>query len=71
MEKRRKKREEKSYEQRLQDMDIFIQKNSQLAPELDNDLVRRLIRTIKVISADKLMIQFHSGICVEQGISYE
>lgn len=71
MEKRRKKRLEESYEQRLQDMEVFIQKNSHITPELDNDLVRRLIRNIQVLSADKLMIQFHSGICMEQSISYE
>lgn len=40
-------------------------------PEFDNDLVRRLIASIKVVSADKLIIQFQSGIVMEQEISYD
>ena len=40
-------------------------------PEFDNDLVRRLISTIKVESREKLLIQFQSGIVMEQEIRYE
>ena len=40
-------------------------------PEFDNDLVRRLISTIKVESSEKLLIQFQSGIVMEQEIRYE
>lgn len=40
-------------------------------PEFDNDLVRRLIASIKVISAEKLLVQFQSGIILEQEISYD
>lgn len=71
MEAKRKKRLEENYEQRIKDMDHFIQNITCKIPEFDNDLVRRLIKTIKVVSADKLMIQFHSGICMEQNISYD
>lgn len=34
-------------------------------------LVRRLIASIKVVSAEKLIIQFQSGIVMEQEIRYE
>ena len=40
-------------------------------PEFDYDLVRRLISTIKVESSEKLLIQFQSGIVMEQEIRYE
>ena len=39
--------------------------------EFDNDLVRRMISTIKVESSEKLLIQFQSGIVMEQEIRYE
>ncbi|SFR78090.1 Site-specific recombinase [Anaeromicropila populeti] len=71
MEVKRKERLEENYEQRIKDMDNFIQNITYKIPEFDNDLVRRLIKTIKVVSADKLMIQFQSGICMEQNISYD
>lgn len=71
MERKRKKKLEDGCDQRIQDMEKFIQENSHIAPDIDNDLVRRLIRTVKVISADQLMIQLHSGICMEQKINYD
>ena len=71
METKRKKRLEESYEQRIEDMDSFIQNNTYKIPEFDNDLVRRLVSNIKVVSADKLLIQFKSGICIEQIIRYD
>ncbi len=37
----------------------------------DNDLVRRLVASIKVISADRIQIQFQSGIVMEQEIGNE
>ncbi|MDE7200710.1 MAG: recombinase family protein, partial [Lachnospiraceae bacterium] len=40
-------------------------------PEFDNDLVRRLIAGIRVISADRIEIQFQSGIVMEQEIVNE
>lgn len=45
--------------------------NQHQIPEFDNDLVRRLISTIKVESSEKLLIQFQSGIVMEQEIRYE
>ena len=52
-------------------MDAFIQNSTCRIPEFDNDLVRRLITNIKVISAEKLMVQFQSGIVLEQEVRCE
>ncbi len=71
IEARRKKKLADSYEQRLKDMDSFLEKQTCQIPEFDNDLVRRLIANIKVVSAEKLIIQFQSGIVMEQEIRYE
>lgn len=71
IEARRKKKLADSYEQRLKDMDSFLEKQTCQIPEFDNDLVRRLIASIKVVSAKKLIIQFQSGIVMEQEIRYE
>ena len=71
IETRRKKKLADNYEQRLRDMDSFLQSQTCQIPEFDNDLVRRLIANIKVVSADKLIIQFQSGIVMEQEISYD
>lgn len=60
-----------NYEQRLKDMDSFLQQQTCQISEFDNDLVRRLISNIKVVSAEKLLIQFQSGIVMEQEIRYE
>ena len=71
IEARRKKKLADSYEQRLKDMDNFLKKQTCQISEFDNDLVRRLIASIKVVSAEKLIIQFQSGIVMEQEIRYE
>ena len=71
IETRRKKKLADSYEQRLKDMDSFLEKQTCQISEFDNDLVRRLIASIKVVSAKKLIIRFQSGIVMEQKIRYE
>jgi len=38
--------------------------------EFDEDLVRRLIKTIKVNNGEKLEIQFESGIVMDQMVDY-
>ena len=70
-EARKKKRLAESYEQRVKDMDAFIKGSSCQIPEFDNGFVRRLISSIKVVSAEKLIIQFQSGIVMEQEIRYD
>lgn len=71
IEARRKKQLADSYEQRVKDMDDFVKESTCYISEFDNDLVRRLIASIKVVSAEKLLIQFQSGIVMEQEIRYE
>lgn len=70
-EAQRKKKLADSSEERIRDMDAYIQKATHKVAEFDNDLVRRLIKTVKIVSADKLMVQFQSGIYVEQTINYD
>lgn len=70
-EAKRKKKLAEDYEQRVKDMDAFINQSTCKIPEFDNDLVRRLIASIKVVSAEKLIIQFQSGIVMEQEIRYD
>ena len=57
-----------SYEQRAQAVDGYIKKTSYLKREFDDDLVRRLIQSIKVINENKIEIQFKSGIVMKQDI---
>lgn len=71
IEARRRRKLADNYEQRVKDMDAFIKNSTCMIPEFDNDLVRRLITSIKVISADKLLVQFQSGIVLEQEIRYD
>lgn len=55
----------------MYEIDDFLRTTTCRIPEFDNDLVRRLISTVKIISEEKLMIQFKSGIVVEQEIRYD
>lgn len=71
IEARRRRKLADNYEQRVKDMDAFIKDSICRIPEFDNDLVRRLIASIKIISAEKLLVQFQSGIILEQEISYD
>ena len=59
-----------NFQQRVNDMDTCLKKVSCEVREFDNDLVRRLLQSIKVISEDTLEIQFKSGIVMKQGVSY-
>lgn len=71
LETRRRKKLVENYDQRIKEMDDFLQNTSQAIPEFDNDLVRRLISNIKVISADEITIQFKSGIVMNQKLNEE
>lgn len=57
-----------NYEQRVNEMDRFLNHTSCQLVEYDDGLVRMLISQIKVISKERLMIQFKSGIVMEQEI---
>lgn len=56
------------YEQRLQDIDGYMKKVNYLKREFDDDLVRRLLQSVRVISESKIEIQFQSGIVIRQDV---
>lgn len=58
------------FQQRVSDMDTCLKKVSCAVRDFDDDLVRRLLQSIKVISEDTLEIQFKSGIVMKQRVSY-
>lgn len=57
-----------TYEQRLQDIDGYMKKVNYLKREFDDDLVRRLLQSVRVISESKIEIQFQSGIVIRQDV---
>ncbi|MBU5426890.1 recombinase family protein [Tissierella pigra] len=64
------KKRDEMYEQRLMDADSTLKTVSPQVREFDEDLVRRLIETIKVSKGERLKIQFESGIVMEQIVDY-
>lgn len=66
----REKQLAEAYEQRVDGMGEYVKKTNYLKRQFDDALVRRLIKVIKVISSDKIEIQFHSGIVMTQRIDY-
>lgn len=60
-----------SYDQRMQDMESYMRKTNYLKKEFDDDLVRRLLRAVRVINESKIEIQFQSGIVTIQRIDFE
>jgi DNA invertase Pin-like site-specific DNA recombinase len=57
-------------QQRLDDMDVCLKKTTCEVREFDNDLVRRLLQSIKAVKDDLIEIQFKSGIVMNQRVSY-
>lgn len=57
-----------SYEQRTQDVDGYMNKTSSLKRQFDDDLVRRLLQSTKVIHENRIEIQFKSCIVMKQDI---
>lgn len=53
----------------LQDVGGYIKKAGSLKRQFDDDLVRRLIQSIKVINENKIEIHFKSDIVMKQDIS--
>ena len=60
------KRLAEAYDQRGEEMDAYMKKAGVLSREFDNDLVWRLIQTVKVVNQNKIEIQFRSGIVMVQ-----
>lgn len=59
-----------NFQQRLDDMDACLKKTTCEVKDFDNDLVRRLLQSIKAVKNDMIEIQFKSGIVMNQRISY-
>jgi site-specific DNA recombinase len=64
------KKRDEMYEQRLTEADSTLKTVNPKVREFDEDLVRRLIETIKVSKGERLEIQFESGIVMEQIVDY-
>ena len=64
------KKQEDRYEHRLMEMDSTLKTVRPQVREFDEDLVRRLIKTIRVNKGEKLEIQFDLGIVMEQTVDY-
>ena len=64
------KKQEDRYEQRLMEMDSTLKTVRPQVREFDEELVRRLIKIIKVNKGERLEIQFESGIVMEQTVDY-
>ena len=60
-----------SCQQRTADLEQYMGKTVWLQREFDEELVRRLIRVIKVVNENKLEIQFHAGIVMVQRMDFE
>ena len=73
MKKLKQAREQKlagEYGQRVEGMDSCLGRVSCRVGEFDEDLIRRLILRIRVISESKIEIHFKSGIIVEQEVAF-
>jgi len=66
----REQKRTENFQQRVRSMDICLKKVSCTVGEFDDDLVRRLLQSVKVINKDILEIQFKSGIVMKQRVSY-
>jgi septal ring factor EnvC (AmiA/AmiB activator) len=58
-----------SFQQRIEDMKKFLNATDCKLSNFDNQLVRQLIQSIKVVSKDKILIKFKSGLEMEQELS--
>ena len=56
-----------NYTHRVNDMAEFLDANCEIV-QFDNELVRRLIQSVKVVSREKIVVQFKSGQIVERCI---
>lgn len=60
-----------AYEQRAEEVDRYMKHSNWMSREFDDDLVWRLIQTVKVINQNKIEIQFRSGIVMVQRLDFE
>lgn len=59
-----------TFSQRIEDVDHCLMETSCTVGGYDDELVRRLLQSVKVISEDKMEIQFKSGIVMQQRVAY-
>ncbi|HOU96858.1 MAG TPA: recombinase family protein [Bacteroidales bacterium] len=59
-----------NFQKRLEEMDACLKKTTLEVREFDNDLVRRLLQSVKAVKDDLIEIQFKSGIVMNQRVSY-
>lgn len=52
-------------------MDHYLNTHTNRCMEYDDKLVRRLVSQVRILTADKIQIQFQSGIILEQELVYE
>lgn len=64
------KKQADRYGQRLAEVDSTLKTVRPQVREFDEELVRRLIKIIKVNKGERLEIQFESGIVMEQTVDY-
>ncbi|KJR46051.1 Site-specific recombinase [Desulfosporosinus sp. I2] len=57
-----------TYRHRVNEMKKFLGDVNCAMTEFDNDLVRRLIQSVKVLSKEKIIITFKSGLEMEQAV---
>lgn len=57
-----------TYSRRVNEMQKFLGDKNCTMTEFDNELVRRLIKGIKIVTEDKMIITFKSGIEMEQAM---
>ena len=60
-----------AYGQRVKDMEQYTQKIGYLKREFDDELVRRLLKMVRVINENKIEIHFRSGILITQRIDFD
>jgi regulator of replication initiation timing len=58
-----------SFQRRIEDMKKFLNTADCKLSGFDNQLVRQLIQSIKIVSKDKILIKFKSGLEMEQELS--
>lgn len=66
LEERHRKQLAENYEQRITDMDEFLKENTVKLIKFDDELVRRIVRRINVLSEKRIQIQLKSGIMLEE-----
>ncbi|WP_249322495.1 Site-specific recombinase [Wansuia hejianensis] len=64
------KKQTNRYKEKLTELDTTLKTLQPQVREFDEELVRRLIKTIKVNKGERLEIQFGSGIVMEQVVNY-